>query len=134
MRRYILAVALMAALGACAGGESRPAPEGKVLGSDGAGSNLERFEVRQQGRLMTVQVYNRGGSARTVAVSARSVRALDRADGQLALDVAARAGTQIDCSGKPLRVLAKTGIFQEQGRRSAFTNGEAAWIFQGQCG
>ncbi|MEM1300083.1 MAG: hypothetical protein AAGH68_12485 [Pseudomonadota bacterium] len=133
--KWIICAVSTLALVACSGEQAeRPQTEPQVIGSDGAGSNLERFDVREQGRLMVVQVFNRGGSARTVVVSARSPRGLDRADGQLALNAAAKAGTQMDCSGQPLRVLPETGTFQEQGRRSAFTQGEAAWIFQGQCG
>lgn len=133
--RWTVLAAVGCVLAACSGEQAeRPKSEPEVIGSDGVGSNLQRFDVREQGRLMIVQVFNRGGSARTVSVSARSPRALDRADGQLALNAAAKAGTSVDCNGQPLRVRPETGTFQEQGRRSAFTNGEAAWVFQAQCG
>ena len=138
IRTLRLGVTLLCALGiaACTGGEQRPGEQQQpqVLGSEGEGSNLERFDLRAQGRLMTVQVFNRGGGARAVVVSARSYRGLDRADGQLALEAAYQAGRQMDCAGQPMKVLQDTGIFQEAGRRSAFTQGEAAWIFQGRCG
>lgn len=133
--KLVAAMALSLGMTACSGEQAeRPSSEPEVLGSEGAGSNLRRFEIREQGRLVTVQVFNRGGSARTVSVSARSFRALDRADGQLALNAAAKAGTEIDCGGQPMRVLPDGALFQEQGRRSAFTNGEAAWVFQAVCG
>ena len=137
-RHMRLGVAVLCALGlaACSGGERQPGEQAQpqIVGSSGEGSNLERFEVRAQGRLMTVQIFNRGGGARAIAVSARSYRGIDRADGQLALEAAYQAGRQVDCSGQPVRVLPETGIFQEAGRRSAFTTGESAWIFQGRCG
>lgn len=133
--KSLMAGLLVVGVAACSGGESqKPASAGEVVGSTGEGSNIERFDVRQQGRLLRVLVFNRGGSARSVAVSSPSFRGLDRSDGQLALDAAVQASIKIDCSGKPLRVIADTALFQEQGRRSAFTQGEAAWIFQAQCG
>ena len=138
IRTVRLGVVMLCALGlaACSGGERQPGEQQQpqVLGSEGEGSNLQRFDLRAQGRLMTVQVYNRGGGARAVVVSARSYRGLDRADGQLALEAAYQAGRQMDCAGQPMNVLGDTGVFQEAGRRSAFTTGEAAWVFQGRCG
>ena len=134
--RFGVALTCMLVVSACAGGDRQPGEQQQpqVLGSEGADTNLQRFDLRAQGRLMTVQVYNRGGGARAVVVTARSYRGLDRADGQLALEAAYQAGRQMDCAGQPMNVLADSGIFQEAGRRSAFTTGEAAWIFQGRCG
>ncbi|MFK7941341.1 MAG: hypothetical protein AB8B85_00235 [Paracoccaceae bacterium] len=132
--RAHISILTLAVLAGCAGDPKTTTTEPQVLGQEGQGTNLEQFEVREQSRLMTVRVFNRGGSARTIAVSARSFRGLDRADGQLALNAATKAGTRVECVGQPLRILADSALFQEQGRRSAFTNGEAAWVFRAQCG
>lgn len=133
--RNLMGAAFLVALAACGGDQApRVEPEARVVGQTGEGTSLERFDVRQQGRLLRVLVFDRGGSARTITVTASSYRGVDRSDGQMALDAAVQASLQIDCGGQPLRVRGETGQFQEQGRRSAFTNGEAAWIFQGQCG
>ena len=53
-------LSLMLATGILVAGCASDAPEQsesnpEVLGSTGAGSGLQRFEVRQRGRLMTVQ-------------------------------------------------------------------------------
>ncbi|MEL6998981.1 MAG: hypothetical protein AAFP68_12030 [Pseudomonadota bacterium] len=122
-------------LSACASGEPTNEQTGAVVtGSVGEGSSVQRFDVRRQGRPLVVRIYNRGEGVRTVAVSARAVRGLDRADARMAYDAAFEASQQIDCAGSPMAVDAATATFQEEGRRSAFTQGEAAWIFQGRCG
>lgn len=105
-----------------------------VLGSSGSGTNVQRFDVRKSGLLLVVQVFNRGEGARTFAVSTRSFRALDRSDARVAYDASFEAAQRINCSGGPASVDPATATFQEEGRRSAFSNGEAAWIFQGRCG
>ena len=105
-----------------------------VIGSTGEGSNVQRFDVRKSGLRMVVQVFNRGQGVRTFAVSTRSYRGLDRSDATLAYGAAFEAAQQIECSGSPAAVDPGSAVFQEEGRRSAFTGGEAAWIFQGRCG
>ncbi|MEM9060765.1 MAG: hypothetical protein AAGD13_09930 [Pseudomonadota bacterium] len=123
------------ALAACESGEPANDQTGSVVtGSVGAGTNIERFDVRRQGRPLIVRVFNRGEGLRTVAVSSRSIRGLDRSDARMAYDAAFEAAQEIDCSGSPMAVDAGSAQFQEEGRRSAFTQGEAAWIFQGRCG
>lgn len=122
-------------LAACAQGE--PANEqtnAAVLGSTGEGSNIQTFDVRRGNARLSVQVFNRGGGVRTFAVSTRSFRKIDRGDSRLAYDAAFEAAQKIDCVGGPAAVDPGSAVFQEEGRRSAFTNGEAAWIFQGRCG
>ncbi len=105
-----------------------------VLGSSGEGTNVQRFDIRKSGLLMVVRVFNRGEGARTFSVSTRSFRGLDRSDARNAYGAAFEAAQQIDCNGSPAAVDPDTALFQEEGRRSAFTSGEAAWIFQGRCG
>lgn len=120
---------------ACASPEASNEKTGAtVLGSSGSGSNVERFDVRKSGLLMVVRVFNRGNGERTFSVSTRSFRGLDRSDARNAYGAAFEAAQQIDCSGSPAAVDAESALFQEEGRRSAFTNGEAAWIFRGRCG
>lgn len=134
--KFLISGVLVAGLAACAGDDTKrkPPPEDQIVGQTGEGTSLQRFDIRHQGRLLRVLVFDRGGSARTITVTATSYRGVDQADGQVALNAAVKAGLEIDCDGQPMRVLGNTGQFQEQGRRSAFTQGEAAWVFQGQCG
>ncbi len=119
------------------------APEGnasgpentEVIGERGAGTSVEAFEVRRQGRRFTVRFFDRGEGVRTITVSARSFRGIDRGDARLAYDAAFEAANRVDCgNGAPVNVFGETATFQEEGRRSAFTSGEPAWIFQGRCG
>ena len=120
-----------------AGCSSEPGNEetgAAVIGWTGEGSNVQRFDVRKSGLRMVVQVFNRGQGVRTFAVSTRSYRGLDRSDATLAYGAAFEAAQQIECSGSPAAVDPGSAVFQEEGRRSAFTGGEAAWIFQGRCG
>ena len=130
-----IALVSAASLSACASGEVPNAQTGAaVLGSTGAGSNIQTFDIRKSNARLSVQVFNRGSGGRTFAVSTRSFRKLDRGDARLAYDAAFEAAQQLDCSGSPAAIDPGSAIFQEEGRRSAFTNGEAAWIFQGRCG
>ena len=135
---WTMALLASALVAACASGEtSTPANEqtgAAVLGSTGEGSNVQRFDVRKSGLLMVVRVFNRGAGGRTYAVSTRSFRGLDRSDASIAYSAAFEAAQQIDCSGSPAAVDPGSAVFQEEGRRSAFTSGESAWIFQGRCG
>ena len=131
------AAVLMAGLlvAACASGERPNEQTGAaVLGSTGEGSNIQNFDVRRGNVRLAVRVFNRGGGIRTFAVSTRSFRKIDRGDSRVAYDAAFEAAQQLDCSGSPAAVDAGSAVFQEEGRRSAFTSGEAAWIFRGRCG
>ena len=129
----VLAAGLL--LSACATSEQANEETGAaVIGSSGDGTNVQRFDVRKSGLRMVVQVFNRGEGGRTFAVSTRSYRGLDRSDATIAYSAAFEAAQQIDCSGSPAAVDPGSAVFQEEGRRSAFTSGEAAWIFQGRCG
>ena len=129
----VLAAGLL--LSACATSEQANEETGAaVIGSSGDGTNVQRFDVRKSGLRMVVQVFNRGEGGRTFAVSTRSYRGLDRSDATIAYSAAFEAAQQIDCSGSPAAVDPGSAAFQEEGRRSAFTSGEAAWIFQGRCG
>ena len=129
----VLAAGLL--LSACATSEQANEETGAaVIGSSGDGTNVQRFDVRKSGLRMVVQVFNRGEGGRTFAVSTRSYRGLDRSDATIAYSAAFEAAQQIDCNGSPAAVDPGSAVFQEEGRRSAFTSGEAAWIFQGRCG
>ena len=129
----VLATALL--LSACTASEQANEETGAaVIGSSGDGTNVQRFDVRKSGLRMVVQVFNRGEGGRTFAVSTRSYRGLDRSDATIAYSAAFEAAQQIDCSGSPAAVDPGSAVFQEEGRRSAFTSGEAAWVFQGRCG
>ena len=133
--RRIGAVLLLALIVGCSPSATENEQTGAaVVGSSGEGSNIQRFDVRKHGLLMVVRVFNRGSGALTYAVSTRSYRGLDRSDARIAYDAAFEAAQQLDCSGSPAAVDGESAQFQEEGRRSAFTTGEAAWIFQGRCG
>ncbi len=129
---------LTGVLVACASGEpsqSGAESNAQVLDNKGTGTGLESFEVRRQGRRFRVRVADGEAGARAIIVTARNYRGIDRADGRIAYDAAYEAGTKIDCGGgQPLNIFADSALFQEEGRRSAYTNGEAAWLFRGQCG
>jgi hypothetical protein len=128
-------------LAACAGGEAQEQPaaesqsQAQVLDQTGQGTQLEVFDVRRQNRRLQVRVADAGQGARVIVVTARSFRGVDRADSRIAYDAAFEAGERIDCGGgTPLRIFPDSARFQEEGRRSAYTNGEPAWLFRGQCG
>lgn len=130
-----LASALVAAACAPSVSEDGSRQEAEVVGQDGQGSGLETFEIRQLGRRFVVRLFDRGAGQRVVTVAARSYRGVDRADLRVAFSAASEAGLQVSCGNEQgLRVLPDSARFQEAGRRSAFTSGEAAWVFQGRCG
>ncbi|MEO1490936.1 MAG: hypothetical protein AAFV19_02140 [Pseudomonadota bacterium] len=132
---------MVAGLAACSSGaEEEQAAAGAetnatVLDQTGQGTALQSFDVRRQGRRLQVQIADAGAGAKVIVVTARSFRGVDRADARIAYDAAFEAGNRLECGGgQGLDVFADSGTFQEEGRRSAFTNGEAAWVFRGQCG
>jgi hypothetical protein len=135
-----MACLLVAGLTACAPSEEQPASTGSetnatVLDQTGQGTALQSFDVRRQGRRLQVRIADAGSGAKVIIVTARSFRGVDRADARIAYDAAFEAGTQLECGGgQGLNVFADSGTFQEEGRRSVYTNGEAAWVFRGQCG
>ena len=115
-------------------GAAGPA-ETRVVDATGLGGDVPSFTIRRQGRLMKVEFYRAGGGVQRVIVTSRSGRALDRADARTAYDAAYAAAQQLDCGGgQPALVEPDSATFQEQGDRTALTQGAAAWLFRGRCG
>ncbi len=127
-------ITLAGTLGACAAGDQRIPVLPEVVDATGGPGDTDVLDLSVGDDRVLVEVFRGEGVARTIAVQGYGVRAFDGSEHAVAEDAAAEAARQIGCGDTPLAVLDGTAKFHERGQPSAFTRGEAAWVFKARCG